>query len=105
MTHQERAKQFMPYAALGKGLGAAMRDQELLSEREERRSFLEDGAEELNRKLTSVQLGDEVKITYYCRHRYVEISGTVKKYRPEQGFLIVEETRVPFRDLLDVEIV
>ena len=70
MKRQDRAKQFMPFAAL-KGYEEALRQRE---DKPQQRIILgEDEAEELDRKLRSLTVGSRVKIRHYRKRCYVEI--------------------------------
>ena len=61
MKRQDRAKQFMPFAAL-KGYEEALRQRE---DKPQQRIILgEDEAEELDRKLRSLTVGSRVKIRH-----------------------------------------
>ena len=74
MTLLQRAKQFMPFAAL-KGF------QELLEETarytESRKELSEEQLEELDRQLCSMVRGQRVDVVYYTRGRYHQVEGVL----------------------------
>ena len=105
MDTVQRAKQFMPFAAL-KGF------EEELAEAEFRPvpkvEFSEDAAEELDRKLHEVQPGDMVEVIYYQRTArggtYLCRTGMVSRIDLVDRSLTIVRTRIPFADLYDIEI-
>lgn len=101
MTQQERAKQFAPYAAL-KGFGAYIRSAE--RETVERVILGEDAAQELDRCLRELHIGDIIKVRYYLRQQYVDLSGNVKKIDLDRKVIQVDNIHVPIRDILHIEI-
>ena len=100
MTRAERAKQFMPYAAL-KGFDEYIKAME--RETVERVILGEDAAQELNRRLQSVGIGDIIRVTYYLNQQYVDIEGAVKKIDMFERNLLIGSTKVPLEDILAVE--
>lgn len=100
MTQQERAKQFAPYSAL-KGLGAVLRSAG--QETVERVILGEDAAQELDRCLRELRPGDSIRVRYYLRRQYVELSGEVKKIDLDRRTVQVDSVQVPIRDILRLE--
>ncbi|MDY4922519.1 YolD-like family protein, partial [Frisingicoccus sp.] len=76
MSREDRAKQFMPFAAL-KGYSEALRKKERIIV--PRRELSEEYGEELDRKLRQVQEGEMISVVYYCRGEYVRLTGKVAK--------------------------
>ena len=72
MPRQDRAKQFMPFAAL-KGLPEAIAKKERITVRKIELS--ECMAEELNRKFLLLERGKMVTVTYYLQGEYVKMTG------------------------------
>lgn len=101
MPVSERAKQFMPFAAL-KGLPEALREMERIIVPKVELS--EEMAEELDRKLHQVQKGKIITAVHYHNGEYLKIKGMVAEFNPEQRFLQIVDTRIPFDNLLDIEI-
>ena len=68
----QRAKQFMPFAAL-KGYQEALKEKErVLSERIE---LSEDQQRELNDRLLELKRGDGVELVYYEKGEYLKLAG------------------------------
>ena len=100
MSRAERAKQFMPFAAL-KGYLEALRRKEkkivpqiVLSEAQK---------EVLDWKLHQIRVKDIVTVIYYDKTDYVEQTGMVSRIDPEGHFLQIVNTRISFVDLYDIE--
>ncbi len=96
MDRQDRAKQFMPFAAL-KGHPEALREEE--TPYVPQAELSEEAKEELNGVLKQLQPGDFVTVEYYKNNGYREITGTVRKISKEGGYLLVEDTKIPFTRL------
>ena len=71
MSREERAKQFMPFAAL-KGYPDALRRKEkvVLPKGE----LSEDYQEELDRKLRQVHKNDIITVVYFCQNEYIKLT-------------------------------
>ena len=102
MPPTDRAKQFMPFAALS-GYTEALRQKEFCPQ--PRKELGEDRIEELNRVLTQLSPGDQVRLTYYSGGAYRARCGTVTKISPETGILRIDEDRIPFADLAELELI
>ena len=100
MNNVQRAKQFMPFAAL-KGFEEAVKAQE--RQREPKIILGEDARQELNFKLQGIQPGDRVQAEYYYESRYVVVSGKVKKIDSLGRRIHLEEIKIPIDDLKDIE--
>lgn len=99
MDNVQRAKQFLPFAAL-KGFEKAIAERE--TEREERIILGEDAQAELDLKLQRLKRGDIVSIRHYSAQRYEDALGQVKKIDLFQRQLLLGETRIAFDDIFDV---
>lgn len=99
--HADRAKQFMPFAAL-KGY------YELICERERvvepRRERTEEDALRLSQELARVERGSLVKVTYYHVDAYETIEGMVARIDTTFRTLAVIKTTIPFDDIFEVEL-
>lgn len=95
----DRAKQFMPFAALRGYYG-------LIAERnritEPRRELSEEASAELSDKLRSLEKGQLVSVTYYDRDAYITLEGAVAGIDPVFRVLTVVKTRIPMDDIWDV---
>lgn len=100
MPRSERAKQFMPFAAL-KGYEDALRKKEKIVI--DKIILGEDAQESLNRKLSAVEKNDMVSAIYYINGEYVEISGIVSQLNKEERYIRIVNTKIAFDDLLDIQ--
>lgn len=100
MNNAQRAKQFMPFAAL-KGFEEAVRAQE--RQREPRVILGEDARQELNFRLQGILPGDRVRAEYYYEGYYITVRGKVKKIDTLGRRIHLEEIRIPIDDLRDIE--
>ena len=101
MDISNRAKQFMPFAAL-KGLPEALAAKEhivvpkpLLSE---------DMAEELNRKMHLLRRGEIATVIFYCKDECLKITGLIARIDENCRILQIVNTKIPFDDILDIEL-
>ena len=101
MKRQDRAKQFMPFAAL-KGYEEALRQRE--NNAEPRIILGEDEAEELDRKLRSLTVGSRVKIRHYRKRCYVVSEGTVKGIMYNRGQMRVGKEDIKYEDIVKLDI-
>lgn len=101
MNRQDRAKQFMPFAAL-KGYEEALRQRE--DSPQPRIVLGEDGAEELDRKLRSLSVGDSVRVRHYRRRRYAVTEGDVSSILYYKRKLRVGKEEIRYDDIAELEI-
>ena len=105
MSREERAKQFMPFAAL-KGFEEEIALAEFRPV--DKVEFCEDAAEELDRKLHDIHPGDMVEVVYYTKTArggtYLRRTGMVSKVALVDRTLTVVKTPIPFSDLYDIGI-
>jgi len=96
---ENRAKQFVPFAAL-KGYEEALRAKEkiVVSKVE----FSEEKKEELNRKLLQVHKNDMVTVVYFCKDEYLQMEGRVSRIDKDMRILKVVNTKIAFSDIYDV---
>lgn len=94
MDKSERAKQFMPFAAL-KGYDEALRAKEkvVVSKKE----LSEDAWEELNCTIQSVEKGDVITVVYYSEEdgEYIQVTGVLARIDLEGRTLTVVNTDIP----------
>lgn len=96
----DRAKLFMPFAAL-KGYYELILEQ---AERgEPRRELSEDDARCLNEKLKRLDKGVHARVRYYHKTAYTDISGEVSKLDITFRYLVINERRIWFDDIIDAE--
>lgn len=103
MDRTQRAKQFMPFAAL-KGFEEEIALAEFRPV--EKVEFCEDAAEELDRTLRTLRPGDMVEVIYYKKTvrggAYLSRTGLVSKIDRVDRSLTVVKERIPFADLYAV---
>lgn len=99
MTREERAKQFMPFAAL-KGYPEVLRKKEKIVV--PKIELLEEYQEELSRKLRQVQKNDIVTVVYFCKIEYLKLTGMVSRIDDTARILKIVNTKISFEDLYDI---
>ncbi|MCD7826292.1 MAG: YolD-like family protein [Clostridiaceae bacterium] len=99
MMISERAKQFMPFAAL-KGLPEALAEKEHITAQKPELS--EDRAEELNQILQQIQCGDMLTVIYFRKNEYLKITGKLARLDSNSRVLQIVQTKIPFDDILDI---
>lgn len=101
MSRQERAKQFMPFAAL-KGYELALREKERIVV--PKMELSEDYREELDCKLHQIKKNDMVSVVYFCKGEYLKVTGMVARIDESARVLKIVNTRIDFGDIYDIEI-
>lgn len=99
MSREERAKQFMPFAAL-KGYTEALRKKEKITV--PKTELSEEYQEELDRKLRQVRKNDIITVVYYCNREYLKLTGTVSEIDKTAGRLKIVNTGIAFSDIYDI---
>ncbi len=102
MPVADRAKQFMPFAAL-KGLPEALAAREkILVPRIE---LSPEMAEELDRKMHLLSKGSMASVVYFHQGEYIRLTGMVARIDPTCRILQIVNTKISFEDILDVNFV
>lgn len=99
MSRKERAKQFLPFAAL-KGYPAALRRKEKIIV--PKVEFSEDYQERLDRRLRQIRVQDVVTAVYFREGEYLKVTGMVSRIDRTARVLKIVNTKIPFDDLYDV---
>lgn len=99
MSREERAKQFMPFAAL-KGYPDALRKKEKIVV--PKMELSEEYQEELDHKLRQVHKNDMVTVVYFCNNEYLKLTGMVSRIDESSRILKIVNTRIAFEDLYDI---
>ena len=95
----DRAKQFMPFAAL-KGYDELVKKQEkTISPRKEMSEYK---ADRLSSKLNLVKKGMVIKVLYYHKDGYIKTEGMVSRIDFTARYLIVIKTKIDFDDIHDI---
>ena len=101
MPVEDRAKQFMPFAAL-KGYGIALREKERIVV--PKKELSEDYQEELDFKLRQVRKNDMVTVVYFHEGEYLKVTGMVSRLDVAARVLKVVNTKISFDDIYDISI-
>lgn len=96
MSPADRAKQFMPFAAL-KGLPEALAKKEKIIV--PKMELSDDYKEELNRALLQVQRNDVITVVYFYQDSYLKITGMVSRIDTTAGYIQIVNTKIPFEDI------
>ena len=99
MNRADRAKQFMPFAAL-KGYPEALKKKEKVVV--PKAIITEDYAEVLDRKLRAVKKNDIVTVVYYENGEYLKKTGMVSRMDDTAKVLKVVNTKIPYQDIYDI---
>ena len=102
MSRLQRAKQFMPFAAL-KGFETLL--SAVARPKEARVELSEDQLEELNRTIQSLVEGDFVRVLYYTGHCYTELVGSIEAIGKPAHSLSIAGMAIAFKDIKTVEVV
>lgn len=100
MSREDRAKQFMPFAAL-KGYPDALRKKEKIVV--EKQELSDEYKEELDFKLRQIQKNDMVKVIYYCKNEYLQVTGKVSRIDETAKVLKIVNTKINFDDLYEIK--
>lgn len=106
MSREDRAKQFMPFAAL-KGYTEALRKKEKIVV--PRKELSDEYKEELDMKLRQVKKNDMVAVAYFSRlaHRsegeYLKMTGMVSRIDETARIMRIVNTKIAFEDLIEIE--
>lgn len=100
MDRQERAKQFMPFAAL-KGYDEALREKEKIVV--PKIELSEEMKEELDRKMQNITRNDIISVVYFKEGEYLQITGMVSRIDKDARILKVVGTKILFDDIYKIE--
>jgi len=99
-THKlDRAKQFMPFAAL-RGYYDLIRQYERI--KEDKKELSESEAEILSSKLLKIAKGMIITVKYYNKDAYDILTGVVSKIDKDYKNLKIIKTEINFDDIIDV---
>ena len=99
MPIPDRAKQFMPFAAL-KGLPEALAAMEKIPV--DKIELSTEAAEALDAKMRLLQKGQMLTVIYFKEDEYLKITGMIARIDPNSRILQIVNTKIPFDDILDV---
>ena len=99
--HPDRARQFMPFAAL-KGYYELVRERERTTQ--PKRELMPEEIEAISKVLAQVSKGDIVTVTYYDRDAYVSRTGIVAQIDPVFKTLTLIKSVINFEDIADLSL-
>ena len=99
MTREERAKQFMPFAAL-KGYPEALAKKEKIVV--PKAEVSEEYAQMLDQKLRRVSKNDIITVVYFSNGEYLKKTGMVSRIDETARVLKVVNTKILFDDIYDI---
>lgn len=99
MSREDRAKQFMPFAAL-KGYEEELRKKEKIVV--PKIELSEERKDELDRQFMKIRKKDIVTAVYFCRGEYLKVTGMVSRIDTDARLLVIVNTKIPFEDLYDI---
>jgi len=103
MPRADRAKQFMPFAAV-KGLEEALVRKEKEFLRVPKAELSEDMAARLDRTLRRLIPGMSIAVTYYDDGQYITIDGRFHKLDPISQTLYLDDASLPLPDISHISI-
>ena len=99
MTREERAKQFMPFAAL-KGYPEALAKKEKIVV--PKVEISEEYAQMLDQKLRQVAKNDMITIVYFSNGEYLKKTGMVSRIDGTSRIIKIVNTKIFFDDIYDI---
>lgn len=102
MDNYQRAKQFMPFAAL-KGYKEALKEKE--KQVVFQASILEDTLEELDYTLASLHPGDMVSCIYYDEEEYVKLTGMLAHVNYDFHTITIVDKTIPAKYIKHLEVI
>ena len=97
-----RAKQFMPFAAL-KGYFDLIKTCEKI--KEDKKELSEHEAEKISNTLNKLQKGMLVEITYYNIDFYNKIKGIISEIDKNYKVLSIIKKKIKFCDIIEIQII
>lgn len=101
MPPSQRAKQFMPFAAV-KGLEEAIAKEEKALKRTERPEYSEDRVSTVNTSICKLRKGNRICIRFYSCSQCLEAKGQVNWIDWATREMIIDGIHIAFDDILDI---
>lgn len=99
MCREDRAKQFMPFAAL-KGYTEALRKKEKIIV--PRAELSEEYRENLDWKLREIKKNDVITVIYFYKGEYLKVTGVVSRLDTTFRMLKIVNTKIAFENIYDI---
>lgn len=100
MDRAERAKQFMPFAAL-KGYEEALREREKIVV--PKIELSEERKDELDFQMRQIHRNDVVRVVYFKEEEYLQVTGMVSRIDTDARILKIVNTKISFDDIYELE--
>ena len=101
MKREERAKQFMPFAAL-KGFQEALQEKEKIVV--EKIELTDERKEELDRKLEEIKKNDIITVVYFSEGEYLKMTGMVSGFNGVERVIKIVNTKIRLEDIYDINL-
>ena len=101
MPIADRAKQFVPFAAL-KGLPEALSAKERITV--DKIELSPEMAEDLDRRMHLLQKGNIATVVYFHKNEYIKITGMVARIDTTCRLLQIVNTKINFEDIYEVTV-
>ena len=101
MAIADRAKQFMPFAAVT-GLTSALASKERESRKVAKAEISDEVMQDIDRKIRALQINDIVVARYYRKGGYLTAAGPVKNIDAESKTICIGETEIHMDELADI---
>ena len=99
---ENRAKQFVPFAAV-KGYEEALRAKEKIIV--EKIEISEEKKAELDFLLHQIHKMDVVSVVYFYKDEYIKLEGVVSRLDTDARVLKIVNTKIPFEDIYELNII
>ena len=96
---ENRAKQFVPFAAVKEYEEALRAKEKIVVEKHE---LSEEKKAELDFKLHQIHKNDMITVVYFYKDEYIKIEGMVSRLDIDARVLKVVNTKIPFEDIYDL---
>ena len=104
MNREQRAKQFIPFDAL-KGLKEALLEKEEIRTRVEKKELTEEMKWKISRVLSSVSVGDVVRVNFYQAGHYIDIEAKVMGIDEIRRFIKLGDGIIYFSDIYRIKVI
>lgn len=103
ISREDRARQFLPFAAL-EGFEEAVRKKEI--EFDEKKELSEEMEENISKTLNKIETGSIIKVNYYKFRKYVDEIAEVKKIEKyKEKIILTNGNEIFFDDIFSIELV
>lgn len=102
MSREDRAKQFMPFAAL-RGYEEALRAKERIIV--DKKELSEEKKEELDEMIHLIKKQDIVTVIYYEKDEYLKLTGMISRLDFDSRILQIVGTKIDFDNIFSIVLV